>query len=460
MSNFLSNDISVFPTAYRQYDDDGNTTIVNIESRLNTEYNITNLVNGLLDTRINSGNFVVDYDDTQHIIKFCLKGYYFEVNNLTNYINNEPLYVKIKILSFNQSNYNHLDELVPIDYAGGSRNLDKLIGTDTTPTFIGLEYSTNSDEATSDDDYFQLLDANGNVPEKSWLRFSTRQIGYYNGTNWVSIQTNFNTSNLQATTSFISPNILEDTSSNFKIKGVNNNNETSLGIIVNDNGKIVSNDQSYDFTATNDSYTFISSIKTSGTGKITNTGTKTIPTDTSDFTNDNNHLPTSKLVKTKLETETSARSSADATLQNNIDTVNEKINALDLSQVGVNGSYIKYISQDNGKVSATTQQFDTSISNNSNNAPTSNAVKVYVDTEIGKLDVSSVGSDGSYIKLISETDGKISATKQGFDINMDNPSNNNAPTTKNAKDYADTKISKNDLTFTYANGTLTITKTY
>lgn len=418
--NFRSNDVSVFPTAYRQYEDtNSQTQIVDIEARLNTEYNITNLVNGLLDERMNSGNFVVDYDSIQHTIKFCLKGYYFEIRNLQGYDNITPLYVKINIEKFNESTYKNLYELVPMSYeAGTNRNLDKLESNQLS--FIGLDF-VNS-ETTG---YFQLLDGNGNVPEKSWLRFSTRQIGYFNGENWVSINTNFFTATLQATTSFISPNILEDTSSSFKIKGVNNNNETSLGIIVNGNGKIVSNDQSYDFTATNDSYTFISSIKTNGTGKITNTGTKTIPTDTSEFTNDNDHLPTSKLVKTKLDAEASARSTADTTLQTNI--TNEA----------------------NARSSA-----DTTLQNNINSEASARSnADTTLQTNINNEATARANADSSL-------DGKISTeatTRENADSGLSSRIDTNASSITRLNNN---KINKTDLTFSYSNGILTITKSY
>ena len=95
MSFFESANVKVFPTAYRQYttedtNDNNVTTVTQIESRLNTEYNITNLVNGLLDNTINNGNFVVDVSTSgnSRILKFCMKGYYFEVTNVPTNITN------------------------------------------------------------------------------------------------------------------------------------------------------------------------------------------------------------------------------------------------------------------------------------------------------------------------------------------------------------------------------------
>jgi hypothetical protein len=106
------------------------------------------------------------------------------------------------------------------------------------------------------------------------------------------------------------------------------------------------------------------------------------------------------------------------------------------------------MSQEDGQVSATDESFDTAIpeSNASNiNAPTTAAVKTYVDNSIGDLYVSSVGQNGSYLKTISETDGKISATTGNFDTivpvvviddidNIPEASNITAPTTRAVAD--------------------------
>ena len=67
-------------------------------------------------------------------------------------------------------------------------------------------------------------------------------------------------------------------------------------------------------------------------------------------------------------------------LKNLLDTINIRINDLDLAQVGANGSYIKTVKQDDGLVKATKPDFDTSVpattAGASNiNAPTTKAVR-------------------------------------------------------------------------------------
>ena len=59
-----------------------------------------------------------------------------------------------------------------------------------------------------------------------------------------------------------------------------------------------------------------------------------------------------------------------------------------------------------------------------------------ITNAINNLDVASVGSNGGYIKTISETNGKISAAAQGFDTTISGTStHNNAPTSKAVSDY-------------------------
>ena len=129
------------------------------------------------------------------------------------------------------------------------------------------------------------------------------------------------------------------------------------------------------------------------------------------------------------------------------------LDTLDVAEVGSDGSYIKKISEENGKISTTVQGFDTSFTNATNtNAPTTLAVKEHVAAEINKLDVTSVGADGSYLKTISETDGKISATSATFDTAISTNSEITAPTTKAVKTYVDNHASN---TSGHANATAT-----
>lgn len=148
-----------------------------------------------------------------------------------------------------------------------------------------------------------------------------------------------------------------------------------------------------------------------------------------------------KISATRQPFDTSISSSSTANNAPTSKAVYDFIGTLDVAAVGQDGSYLKTISETNGKISTTTQSFDTAINANStdNNVPTSKAVKTYVSQEINSLDVGSVGSDGGYIKTISESDGKISANRQAFDTVINSTSTaNNAPTSKAVYDFIGT----------------------
>ena len=114
--------------------------------------------------------------------------------------------------------------------------------------------------------------------------------------------------------------------------------------------------------------------------------------------------------------------------------VKKQIENLDVSSVGGEGKYIRAISETDGKISATAVSLDTTISTtpDDKNTPTTKAVKTYVDNTIASLDVDQVGCAGEYIRSISETDGKITATAQSIDREITNASSTNNIPSSNA----------------------------
>lgn len=92
--------------------------------------------------------------------------------------------------------------------------------------------------------------------------------------------------------------------------------------------------------------------------------------------------------------------------------ISSAISALDVSSVGSTGSYIKTISETDGKISATTDAFVTSLTSSTTStvAPTSAAVVSYVDSAIDGLDLSQVGGSGYMITTIAQANGQVSAS--------------------------------------------------
>ena len=112
--------------------------------------------------------------------------------------------------------------------------------------------------------------------------------------------------------------------------------------------------------------------------------------------------------------------------------INERIGSLNSASSGADGSYIKNISESSGVIAAEVQPFEATITENTGNAPTSKAVKNYVDSSIANL-TGSAGNSGTLIKSISQENGKISGTT----IALENELSGNAesvPTSKAVKD--------------------------
>ena len=105
-------------------------------------------------------------------------------------------------------------------------------------------------------------------------------------------------------------------------------------------------------------------------------------------------------------------------------TVNGIIADLDVSEKGGNGKYIKAISESNGKISATEGTIDSSVSSGSENPVTGGAVNTAITNAVNALDVAQSGGDGKYIKAISEVDGKISTTEGTIDSSVTSGSGN------------------------------------
>ena len=99
--------------------------------------------------------------------------------------------------------------------------------------------------------------------------------------------------------------------------------------------------------------------------------------------------------------------------------IKDKIDALDstssvASDSDAKGGYVYSVSQTDGKVAVKTASFSGSVASGDTNAVTGGAVANYVTGEIAKLDVANIGSAGSFISAVGETDGKVHATTTDF----------------------------------------------
>lgn len=163
---FKSKDVRVFPSSFRgTYD---NTTTFDPEARLNTEANfIVPKISG------NKASYIVNYNT--NTIKFVLGGYYFEINNITDYdLNDKYLNIKLRdfIIAENQDADNKDSErrtsLLDTWEANNDHILDSSDEDTNISYFSGLKISSISPEEAAYAN-IKLFDAEGNINQKAIL---------------------------------------------------------------------------------------------------------------------------------------------------------------------------------------------------------------------------------------------------------------------------------------------------
>ena len=68
--------------------------------------------------------------------------------------------------------------------------------------------------------------------------------------------------------------------------------------------------------------------------------------------------------------------------------------------------------------------------------------KSYVDNKVNALTLAKTGGDGKYVKLISQTNGQVAVTTNDFETTFNAETNNNAPTSAAVDNYTSGRIAK------------------
>ena len=165
-----SNFIKVYPTALRGgVDYSGTETIYDPESRLGTEFNLTNPINRLTI----DGSFVISNDSNS--IEFSINGYYFKVTSLSEltsqFSDYQNIYANIRIEELSNNTY-RLKSLVAFE-SGQSTNLDV-----EGQGFVGCYFSDEPIQGSTIHS-LKILKKSGSswvVPESSLLKFDANSI--------------------------------------------------------------------------------------------------------------------------------------------------------------------------------------------------------------------------------------------------------------------------------------------
>ena len=155
MSNFFTTEnVKMFPSAYRRTDTKG---------KYNSEENFTNIVNSVVD----NDKYVLSYDNSTHLLRVVLHGYYFEISDFDLSGANRNCWVAIRV----EQGANAL-----VDFDTSSVTPEQI---DKNGNFTGLAVSTSQFNVidTSDYKYYQLHVAN-NGELLNQIRFSSNSLYY------------------------------------------------------------------------------------------------------------------------------------------------------------------------------------------------------------------------------------------------------------------------------------------
>ena len=170
MANLSSDSIKVFPCANRG-------TNYNLQARLTSEYNLTSIINQLIDT----DSFVItpQVSSTQTSLSFNIHGYYFNVDDYTKItslgISGNDIYAWIRVRS------STVDGVIFYELAtGGTEEETSEVLDDSNNNFLGVNFTSQSNIPQSGDNndiysLYLLHNSSGTwqVPSESTVKFIT-----------------------------------------------------------------------------------------------------------------------------------------------------------------------------------------------------------------------------------------------------------------------------------------------
>ena len=157
MAYFKSEDVKVFPCAYRGYRE-SSAEALDPSARSFTEYNFSNIYSNI---SANKPSYVISYNTTDDILKCIIGGYYFEISNVSTY-SFKWLGIQLSQVN-NTADNNDSKSVVLVPVGTGDINVNYL-DSEETGEFLGVRYSN---EETNCSYSLQVFDADGNIYERS-----------------------------------------------------------------------------------------------------------------------------------------------------------------------------------------------------------------------------------------------------------------------------------------------------
>ena len=464
---FKSKDIKIFPSSFRgDFKAGNNVGSIEIafdpEARLNTEANFI-----LPGTTLDKDTYIINYynstTDLVDKITFVLGGYYFEILNVSEYLEKlADKYVAIKFREITLQDPELCQEILARDTERKTKLLDSW-EEGLTGEILDYEKITDTGSGSKYEYCFTGLrvldDANSDEGYEAAIQLFIR-------TKDGKIILNQER---------LLPSIIHGTGENTLIHGEGlaaaYKNQTAIGMYNANKENSIFEVGSGTYSARKNALTIeLESSSESSPSKTTINTAKTVITGDTSI---EKSLAVTNIITSKQTEEVVADaekneipvSPATVTTKSYVDQQDEKyyervtndIADLDVAQIGDNTTYIQYISEEGGKISAQTKNFASEISdtnkNDTSTAPSIKAVEVRVaeaeekaSTAIASLnlDPAEGGILNGYVKEISQTDGQVQVVVEEFDqtgletarINPQMPpSENRTPSSKAVLEY-------------------------
>lgn len=423
---FKSKDVKVFPSSFRGAYKSGTSTLdpeitFDPEARLNTEANFI-----LPRTELGKKSYIVEYNETQKKISFILGGYYFELLNVNDYLDEiKNKYIGLKLRTITLQDPTKLDSQFRYDGYRETQLLDSWesssddildLLSDGLYCFTGLKVLSSELSSEGSDAKLKLFLEDKTLNQEALLPV----IEHGTALNTIKLGTGL-------VADFANQTVVGRYNKNnadtlFEVGSGLDSSETGRknAFEVRPNTVIAGAD-----TLINGALTVIDGVSINGKA----TSARTNETDS------DNTLVTKSYIDSK------------------IGGISERPPT---PPAGDGDQYVSGISQSGAQVSSTVKRFESTVSSGSNNAPTAQAVATYVTSEINKLNATIKGGEDSVIQSIKEDKGIITATHKTLstEINATTLTDTySIPTVKAVYDYID-KV-KEGISITIKNSTET-----
>ena len=387
---FKSKDVRVFPSSFRGTYKSGTDILspevtFDPEARLNTEANFI-----LPKAELGKKTYIIDYNKTSQTISFMLYGYYFEITDINNYLDEiagKNIGLKVRPIRLHDSDVTlvkeedtpRTTEVLDSWEDDSEKILDYKL--DEQYCFTGLKVldSTMNDESSTDTINLFLEDKTINQ------KYLLPTVDHGDGVNTI----------------MHGEGLVADYENQTVIGKYNSNKKDNLFEIGNGTGTDAFN-RSNAFEVKEKNININTNLNVEGLVMVTG-----------------NVAASGKMTSASLTTSSDGASTL--VTKSYIDSIINGIGAEPSitppeTDTREGDLYVSEVTQDGARITTTLKKFESDVADpkTSTNAPTAAAVAKYVGSNIQALNAGPFGGDKTFIRAIEETNGVVTATATAF----------------------------------------------